>query len=186
MVKEQTDLIFLDTETTGLDPDKHEIWEIAWAINDEIPVQERILVHSLKTADPTALEVNTYLEHHPQGARSEGPMVDLEVRKVLEGGTLVCANPTFDRMFMRKRWGLEPYHYRSIDVESMALAILEYDRPKGLKDIAEELRDMGYNIADPLHRAWIDVVVLRECYKTLRQIQKNLFLHGPKAESVPL
>jgi oligoribonuclease (3'-5' exoribonuclease) len=168
-----TDLIFLDTETTGLDPDLHEIWEIAWAINDEIPVQERILVHSLKTADPRALEVNTYLEHHPEGARSEGPMMDLAVRQVLEGNTLVCANPTFDRMFMRKRWGYEPYHYRSIDIESMALGILMYDRPKGLNDIAKDLQAMGYNIADPLHRAWIDVVTLRECYKALRELQRK-------------
>jgi DNA polymerase III alpha subunit (gram-positive type) len=166
-----TDFVFLDVETTGLDPDMHEIWEIAWAINDEIPVQERILVHSLKTADPEALKINTYLEHHPQGARSEGPMVDLDVREVLEGKTLVCANPTFDRMFMRKRWGYEPYRYRSLDVESLAFGILYYDEMKGLKDIATDLRELGYNIADPLHRAWIDVVVVRECYKALREVQ---------------
>lgn len=168
--------VFLDCETTGLDPDKNEIWEIAWAVDDEIPVQERILVHSLKTASPEALRVNTYLEHHPNGARSEGPMVDLEVREVLEGATIVCANPTFDRMFMRARWGLEPYHYRSIDVESMAFAILEYEDIKGLKDIAVDLQELGYNIADPLHRAWIDVVTLRECYKALRDIQRKAVL----------
>ena len=167
-----TDLIFLDTETTGLDPDNHEIWEIAWAINDG-PVEERILVHSLKTADPKALELNTYLEHHPTGARSEGPMVDLEVRQVLSGNTIVCANPTFDRMFMRNRWGYEPYHYRSIDIESMALTVFGWDRPKGLKDISLHLQEHGFNIADPLHRAWIDVVTLRECYKALRELQQR-------------
>lgn len=161
------DLIFLDTETTGLDPERHEIWEIAWAINDG-PVEERVLVHSLKTADLKALELNTYLEHHPNGARSEGPMVDLEIRKVLEGNTLVCANPTFDRMFMRQRWGYEPYHYRSVDIESMAMMVFEWDRPRGLKAISAELQSRGYNVADPLHRAWIDVVTTRECYKALR------------------
>ena len=107
-------------------------------------------------------------------------MVDLAVRQVLEGNTLVCANPTFDRMFMRKRWGYEPYHYRSIDVESMALGILQYERPKGLKDISADLQAMGYNIADPLHRAWIDVVTLRECYKALREIQRKRWSGDPR------
>jgi oligoribonuclease (3'-5' exoribonuclease) len=168
------DLIFLDTETTGLDEQFHEIWEIAWAINNEAPVQERILVHSLKTANIESLEMNGYLEKYPEGARSEGPMVDLAVRQVLKDNTLVCANPTFDRMFMKKRWGNEPYHYRSIDVESMALLFFDWDRPRGLKDISDTLRAMGYNIAEPTHAAWVDVVVLRECYFALREEQKKL------------
>lgn len=168
------DLIFLDTETTGLDDDQHEVWQIAWAINDEVPVQERILVHSLKTADPKALDMNGYRENHPQGARSEGPMVDIEVRNILEGNTLVCANPSFDRGFLKKRWGYEPWHYRSVDVESMALLLFDWDRPRGLKDVADTLRSIGYNIADPSHNAWIDVVVLRECYHAIREEQKKL------------
>lgn len=170
------DLIFLDTETTGLESDKHEIWQIAWAINNEAPVQERILVHSLKTASEESLNMNHYFENHPEGARSEGPMVDLTVRAVLEKNTLVCANPTFDRMFMQRRWGYEPYHYRSIDLESMALLFFDWDRPKGLKDISDTLRSMGYNIAEPNHAAWADVVVLRECYYALREEQRKLLV----------
>lgn len=168
-----TDLVFLDIETTGLDDSKHEAWEVAWVVNGDPIVQERILVHSLKTADPKALEMNHYLEKHPNGARSEGPMVDLEVRSVIEGNTLVCANPPFDRGFLKKRWGIEPWHYRSIDLESMALGILEHDRPKGLKDVSDELRGLGYNIGEPSHSAWVDVVVLRESYRALRDIQKQ-------------
>jgi DNA polymerase III epsilon subunit-like protein len=167
------DLICLDTETTGLDPDKHEIWEIAWAVNDG-PVEERILVHSLKTADQVALDTNGYFTHFPKGARSEGPMVDLEVRRILSGNTIVCANPTFDRMFMQKRWGSEPYHYRSVDIESMALLFFGWPRPRGLKDIADVLRGMGYIIGEPQHRAWADVVVLRQCYMALLAEQQKL------------
>lgn len=162
------DLICLDIESTGLDPDKHEIWQMAWAVNDG-PIQERILVHSLKGADPKALEMNHYLEKHPHGARSEGPMVDLEIRNILAGNTLVCANPTFDRMFMRKRWGIEPYHYRSVDIESMAMIVFDWDRPRGLKDISEELINLGYNVGTPNHSAWVDVDVTRECYRALRE-----------------
>jgi DNA polymerase III epsilon subunit-like protein len=161
-----TDLVFLDTETTGLEYKTHEIWEIAWAINDG-PIEERILVHSLKTADPSALDLNGYHVRFPEGARSKGPMTDLEVRNILAGNTIVCANPTFDRIFMYLRWGHEPYHYRSIDVESMALIVFGWARPRGLKDVAEELRRRGFDIPEPDHTAGKDVEVLRACYNAL-------------------
>lgn len=161
------DLVFLDTETTGLNPDIHEVWEIAWAVNDDAPVQAMIVPHSLATADLEALRINHYWDR----ARAEPAhtSIDLDIRHLLEGNTLVCANPTFDRMFLRKRWGVEPYRYRSIDIESIALAVFGWDRPKGLKDIADELNSRGYNIGEPNHSAWIDVVVLREAYKALRK-----------------
>lgn len=162
-----TDLIFLDTETTGLEYDKHEIWEIAWAVNDG-PIEERILVHSLKTADPKALDLNGYHVRFPEGARSKGPMTDLEVRNILAGNTIVAANPTFDRIFMYLRWGHEPYHYRSIDVETMALTVFDWSRPRGLKDVAEELTQRRYDIPLPDHTAGKDVEVLRACYNALR------------------
>lgn len=162
-----SDLIYFDSETTGLEPNKHEMWEIAWAVNDE-PIVERILVHSLKTADPKALDLNGYFVRFPGGARSDGPIVDIDVRHLLAGNTLVCANPTFDRMFMYARWGLEPYHYRSIDIESMALVVFGWERPRGLKDVADELRSRGHDIAFPDHTAVMDVRVTRECYKALR------------------
>jgi len=167
------DLIFLDTETTGLDPEKHEVWEIAWAINDS-PIQVEILVHSLKTANSLSLDVNGYLSRYPNGARSDGPMVDLRVRQVLGGNTLVGANPAFDAAFLQKRWGAAPWHYRMIDVESMALAVLGYDRPKGLAGIAEDLTELDYDIALPDHTAAKDVEVLRQVYHALRQERLRL------------
>jgi oligoribonuclease (3'-5' exoribonuclease) len=164
-----TDLIFLDTETTGLDYGRHEIWEIAWAINDG-PITERVLVHSLKMADPKALDLNGYFRRHAGAIpRSDGPWVDLDVRQILAGNTIVCANPTFDRIFMYLRWGYEPYHYRSIDVESMAMLVFEWDRPRGLKDVAAELRSRSWDIPEPDHTAGKDVEVLRACYDALRK-----------------
>ena len=160
-----SDLIFLDTETTGLDPDKHEVWEIGWAINDE-PVRSATVPHSLKTADFTALEMNGYWERGSADFATE--LLDLELRKLFENNTIVCANPTFDRMFLLKRWGHEPYHYRSIDIESMALLCFEWERPRGLKDIVDELNSRRFNIDRPDHSAAKDVEVLRECYKAIR------------------
>ena len=164
-----SDLVFLDTETTGLDPDKHEVWEIAWAVNDG-PIEERLVLHSLRGADPEALDLNGYYDKNPVGTSpyAHDPRIDIEIRNILKENTLVCANPTFDRMFLRRRWGMEPYHYRSIDIESMALLCFEWERPRGLKDIREELVSRGHDIPAPDHSAAKDVKVTRACYHALR------------------
>jgi oligoribonuclease (3'-5' exoribonuclease) len=44
-------LVFLDTETTGLDPNRHEIWEVAYAVEDD-PIVSGSVHHSLRNADP--------------------------------------------------------------------------------------------------------------------------------------
>jgi DNA polymerase III alpha subunit (gram-positive type) len=166
-----TDLIFLDTETTGLDPELHEVWEIAYAINDGF-VETTKIPHSLATADPKALELNGYFSRGGD-LSNMAPAVELRMKQLFAGNTLVCANPTFDRMFLRKRWGYEPWHYRSIDVESMAFAIFEYDQPQGLAVIRNDLILLGYdNIPEPNHSAGGDVNTLRECYKALREMQQ--------------
>lgn len=161
------DLIFLDTETTGLDAELHDVWELAYSKNGGA-IETYILPHSLKTADPKALAMNGYFQRYPLGARADGPMGDIYLKEIFAGNTLVCANPTFDRMMLWKRWGLEPWHYRSIDVESMALVVFDWDRPHGLKDIAAELRDRKHDIPEPDHTAAKDVEVLRACYYALR------------------
>lgn len=160
------DLIFLDTETTGLEPEKHEVWEIALAINDE-PIQVYYVEHALRGADLNALELNGYWSRmHQSTPQNEH---DLQIRHMIgKGNTLVCANPTFDRMFLRARWGYEPWHHRSIDIESMALVVFDWERPRGLKEIADELRGRKHDIPEPDHSAGKDVEVLRACYHALR------------------
>lgn len=165
-------LVFLDIETTGLDPDKHEAWEIAFA-HEHGPVESAVLVHSLKTADPKALELNGYFQRFPNGARSTGPIVDIQVRQALTGVTIVAANPSFDVDFLYRRWGVAPWHHRKIDVETMAYTVLQYDEMKGMKDISEDLRGMGFAVDQPDHTAAGDVIALRQCYQWLRHIQRR-------------
>lgn len=179
-----TDLIFLDTETTGLEDDKHAVWEIAYAINDG-EIQSHVVVHSLMTADPAALEINKYYERFPDGARSRGPQVDLMIREILKGNTLVCSNPSFDRGFLKARWKESPWHHRSVDISSFAMPLLGHDRPMGLATVAAELRSMGYEIPWEDHSAAGDVRAMRECYWALRTIQKRFhdWMNYPKKES---
>jgi oligoribonuclease (3'-5' exoribonuclease) len=160
------DLIFLDTETTGLDPAIHEVWEIAFAIKDH-GVLSGFVPHSLATADPVALAVNNYWNRNIE--RVVNPRFEFALRRYVADATIVGANPAFDAAFLRARWGVAPWHHRLIDVESMALTVLGYERPKGLFDLAVDLRGRGYDIPAPNHTAIGDVLTTRAVYHALRE-----------------
>lgn len=153
------ELVFLDTETTGLKVGTHQVWEIAYAVGLEGPIISGVVSHTLAGADPAALRINHYLD------RCDGQRLsEFRLRKALVGATLVASNPSFDRAFLADRWyGDEPWHHRSIAIETMAMAVFGWARPKGLADIARVLE-----LAAPDHSAAGDVHVLREAYKALR------------------
>ncbi len=77
-----TTLVFLDTETTGLDPDRHELWEIGCIVaghrvgdyNGEWWWQ---LQPNLATADPTGLRIGRYYEREQLWRATPAPAVVL-------------------------------------------------------------------------------------------------------------
>ena len=151
-------LVYLDTETTGLDPFRHDVWEIAWAVDDG-PVQTMQLRHSLTNADVAALRINRYVDRWDKAATEAA---EAGLRNDLEGATLVCSNPSFDEAFLRQRWGRTYWHHRKIDIATYAMPALGLDRPVGLATIAERL-----GMRAPDHTARVDVLVLRACYVKL-------------------
>lgn len=168
-----TRLVYLDTETTGLDPTRHEVWEIAWAVDDQ-PIKQAFVPHSTVSADPTALAMNGYHDRC-EDARVSRFMEDA-LYADLEGATVVGANPAFDTAFLSARWGEAPWHYRLIDVETFAMGALCLDRPIGLASIRQRLVDeFGVVIPEPDHTAAGDVATLRACYLTLRRLYAGEF-----------
>lgn len=166
-------LVYLDTETTGLDPDRHEVWELAYAVDDG-PIHSGVMFHSLRHADPKALAMNGYWER-TKDAKPE-VWADLEngARFALEGATLVGANPAFDAAFLRARWGVTPWRYRLFDIEAYAMGALGWDEPKGLAAIAERLAiGEGLDIPAPDHTAAGDVATLRACHLALRNFYRG-------------
>jgi hypothetical protein len=156
--------VFLDTETTGLEL-HHDIWEIAWAIGDG-SIESRIVPHSLQNADPKALELNGYwtrgfAEHPVESA-------DVAFRELLDGATIIGCNPGFDAIRLQLRWRAQPWHYRLVDVSSMAVALMGFREdglPPGLFDIANDMRRLyGLDIPEPDHTAAGDVATLRAVY----------------------
>jgi DNA polymerase III epsilon subunit-like protein len=116
-------LVFCDTETTGLHPDLHRVWEIAMvhrrpaADPDTAPVTTEHLIYvrdvELGTADPYALRVGRFYDRHPaytdrgrrtnvQGGEPAAALVLTEaeaarlVHQVTRGALLVANNAAFD------------------------------------------------------------------------------------------
>ena len=165
-------LVFLDTETTGLDPDRHEVWEIAWAVNDG-PIRSTQLPHSLRHADPTALSMNGYTKRGGVTLLEASIKLESEVKEALTGSILVAANPAFDASFLRARWGAAPWHYRLWDLEAFAAGVLSMSEPKGLAFIAEALGHYGFDIPKPDHSAAADVATLRASFRALQDINNR-------------
>lgn len=164
-------LVVLDTETTGLDLDKHEVWEIALAVG-EGSIDSYLVEHNVLTADPKALEMNGYrVRYHGLVLPRLGELAIIPPQ--LEGKTLVGANPAFDAYRLQKRWGRSPWHYRLVNVEDMAITVFDLDRPLGLKALVDKLRELGYDIPENDHSAAGDVAATREVYRALRIIGKE-------------
>lgn len=131
-------LAFLDTETTGLDPDRHEIWDLAYIIDGEEKVFE--MDPDLSKADPFALDIGRFYERRPRWhgdipdpdctAAGNG-WVALQVAHDLKGRHIVGAVPSFDdaflKRFMAKHQLPVTWHYHLIDVETLAVGFLAFE-----------------------------------------------------------
>lgn len=173
MTKIPDHLVFVDTETTGLDLDEHDIWEIAFTVGDSPMITVKQVEHTLRNADPKALELNGYRVralHRSMWNVDD----DLFIASELTGKTLVGANPAFDAYRLEKRWGRAPWHYRLIDVESMAVPILGLNKPLGLRGLVDKLTHMGYTVPRNNHTAADDVTATREVYRTLQSIGQRM------------
>jgi len=170
-------LCFVDTETTGLDPDIHQAYEACWWRDDHDDGPTTItLPHDLTHADERALEIGRYHERGFSPGRwipsrwHDAGLLNL----ALTGVTLVGSNPSFDAEFLRRLLGDAPWHYRLINIEEGAMWLFGWDRPGGLADVSHELRRRGYEIPFPDHTAEGDVRVTRTVYHALRDERRRL------------
>lgn len=127
-------VVFLDTETTGLDPETERIFEVAiiagekehvWRIEPERSVVDRM--------HPKALEVNRYHERTQRPEWEWGAYIGslVEIADLIHGKHIVGAVPDFDTRFLAaeyKRAGgrvsCPQWHYHLIDVETLAIGFL--------------------------------------------------------------
>ncbi len=133
-------LAFIDTETTGLEPEKHELIEIGLILAEQSLSPEKKIVLNmteewevkikplhLESADPESLIISHYNESDWANA-VDLPEALLELSKKTEGAIMVGHNVAFDFAFLQKAFVEtkveNKMHYHKLDTISIAFAKL--------------------------------------------------------------
>jgi hypothetical protein len=161
-------IIFVDSETTGLDDRTQQITEFAWC-GLTGPSDRLVLPHFTHGAEQAALDISG---HHarelwdPSTWASKEDMLGL--RTTLTGATIAGANVGFDMRFLSNVFHDRPWHYRPLDVEAYAAGALGWERGRKLSDTAFTLRAMGFTVHESDHTAQHDVLCARDVYIAAR------------------
>lgn len=164
---------FVDTETTGLDPQRHEVWDVAIIDEDgyEREFHIRPMDYHPDSMEPDAARISRFYSR--TGASGwfwdTRSSVAREIAQLTEGRHLVGAVPSFDAMFLTKllhREGLVPaWHYHLIDVETLIAGRLGLQPPQTSDDLS---RAIGVNPDDfERHTALGDARWVRAQYEAV-------------------
>lgn len=143
-----TPLCFIDTETTGVHPDR-KVWEVAMIRREDGRQQETqfFVEVDLANADPFGLKVGGFYDRHPAGRwlSNKGGSIEYPtggdaerfldrytaakvIARFTHGAHLVGAVPNFDAETLApllRDENLTPsWHYHLIDVEALAVGYL--------------------------------------------------------------
>jgi hypothetical protein len=128
-------LVFLDTETTGLDEHYDMPWEVSWINRDLTGVREDIetsvfVQHNTERAEklPEPFRTDYLKRYKADEAISKARLADM-LGLVFQGRPhLIGAVPGFDTVRLTQilagQFRLPPWHYHVIDVENVALGFL--------------------------------------------------------------
>jgi DNA polymerase III epsilon subunit-like protein len=175
-------LAFIDTETTGTDPERHEIIELAVIIVRQVPregkgpnieiIEEcewKIKPTHIERAEDAALRVNGYNEVDWMFAVDRKKAME-EFSKKTQSCSFISHNLVFDYAFVMKAFdetGVENrMHYAKLDTISMAFARL-YDAPAADKFSLRYLCELLKVENSKAHTALADTRALVEVYKKL-------------------
>lgn len=155
-------LIFVDTETTGLDPVLDNIVELSWA-----PISGGIktLYFGIEEVEPFIDDLIKFTERGIAGMMSTESDFK-EFLDITEGQTMVAANPRFDANFLENN-GLFNFGHRMLDIETYAMAKLGLSYVPSMKEIHQLLMDRGFWLPLPNHTSAGDVAAMREMYLIL-------------------
>lgn len=175
-------LAFIDVETTGLNPDLHEIIDLGLVLARQIPqagkgpalevigeYEYKIVPERLYNADPESLKINGYTPEKWADAKPlQEVMEDFAVRT--KGASFVAHNIVMDSAFINRAFehaGVKnEMHYHKIDTISLAFAKLYHD-PKVEKFSLRFLCEYFGIKNENAHTAMSDARATFELYKKL-------------------
>lgn len=136
-------LAFVDCETTGLDPERHEIIEVAAARLDprsleiDAELDAKVKLEHPDRADPEALRHNGYTPERWADALPAGEVL-ARLTPVLDGCILAGHNVPFDRAFLRKTYSRTGRAFPDVDYHVVDTASLTW--PFVLAGLIDSLR----------------------------------------------
>lgn len=178
-------LAFLDTETTGTWPGKHELLEVGAVLCDAEPpygildsFEVKIKPERIEDAEPVALEVNRYNEAEWEDALPEGKAMDDLVYK-LRGSSIWCWNVGFDRAFLEPAMNRAGHSLDTAQIDytwyDVKLLFMQWAKLKGRDE--EFAPRYGLNKArrafdiknDDAHRALPDALATYKMFTRLQE-----------------
>ncbi|UQN30682.1 exonuclease domain-containing protein [Brachybacterium kimchii] len=160
MLKLDTAVVFVDTETTHLDTCKARAWEVALIRRDPLKREQRahfmIAGIGLEDADPVSLEVGGFEQRYYPGRPGAGWVTEDHAAQIIASWTapylgqpavLVGSNPAYDAEVLAavlRRHGLEPaWYHHTFDLHTATVFHLagDYERAVGPTDRAYDLSE---------------------------------------------
>lgn len=177
-------IVVVDVETTGLDPERHIAVEVAWWNLSTDEFGSFVPPHPLGVAlagDLEALRTNRYVDRLADAVQDTSGHAAGYLWDKLHENTLAGCNPAFDAAFLRKMFreaydgqrdvvpGPPDWHHRLLDLSAYAAGVLGIPVTElpGLAAVCERL---GVPHVEA-HTAHGDVAATVACFRALFDLQ---------------
>ncbi len=188
-----TRFVFVDTEATGLDHQRHELTEVAWIVRyeDGREVERQFFPqHTTDGADDEALELTQHAARIAPQDKTPAKEWLTTFLSDAEGAVLVGAVPDFDARHLERmcrKLGLKPtWDHHLLDVETLALPLIA-PGPEAPRSLAKTCAALGISHdRDQAHGALYDAHQAKLAFDRVWEVLAQLRAAGaPLPAPVP-